>query len=96
AALEGIKQTPEGAEIVLTTDSQYVLKGITQWIKGWKKRGWKKSNGENVLNRKLWQLLDEECQVRNITWKWVRGHTGHPQNERCDELARAAISNSDS
>lgn len=94
AALEGIKQTPEGAEIVLTTDSQYVLKGITQWIKGWKKKGWKKANGEAVMNQELWRNLDAECQIRNIKWEWVRGHTGHPQNERCDELARQAITES--
>ncbi len=91
AALEGIRQTPDGAEIVLTSDSQYLIKGMTQWLKGWKKRGWKKADGKPVLNRDLWIALDEESSLRRINWKWIKGHAGHPQNERCDELARMAI-----
>ena len=92
AALEGIRQTPEGAKVSVITDSQYVLKGITQWIHGWKKKGWKKADGKAVLNRKLWRELDYECCLRSVDWKWVKGHTGDPYNERCDELAREAIS----
>lgn len=91
-ALEGIRQTPEGSSIVLTSDSQYLVKGMTEWIKGWKKRGWKKADGKNVLNKEIWLELDKETSLRTIKWKWVKGHAGHEQNERCDELARTAIS----
>jgi ribonuclease HI len=69
-----------------------VLKGITEWIHSWKKKGWKKADGKAVLNRKLWRELDYECCLRTVEWKWVKGHTGDPYNERCDELAREAIS----
>ncbi len=91
-ALEGIKRTPEGSSITLISDSQYLVKGMTQWLKNWKKKGWKKADGKDVLNRELWMQLDREAQKRNIRWIWVKGHAGHPENERCDELARKAIS----
>ncbi len=90
-ALEGIRHTPEGSTIQLTSDSQYLVKGMTQWIKGWKRKGWKKADGNPVLNQELWMALDKESRTRKIDWKWVKGHAGHPQNERCDELARNAI-----
>ncbi len=90
-ALEGIKRTPPGSSIVLTSDSQYVVKGMTQWINGWKKKGWKKADGKAVLNKDIWLELDEEASKRTIDWKWIKGHAGHPENERCDELAREAI-----
>lgn len=90
-ALEGIKRTPPGSSIVLTSDSQYVVKGMTQWIHGWKKKGWKKADGKAVLNKDIWLELDEESAQRSIDWKWIKGHAGHPENERCDELAREAI-----
>lgn len=90
-ALEGIKRTPPGSSIVLTSDSQYVVKGMTQWIHGWKKKGWKKADGKAVLNKDIWLELDEEASKRTIDWKWIKGHAGHPENERCDELAREAI-----
>ncbi|MBU2514438.1 ribonuclease HI [bacterium] len=90
-ALEGIKRTPEGSSIILTSDSQYLVKGMTQWLKNWKKKGWKKADGNEVLNRDLWMKLDQESQKRNIQWIWIKGHAGHPENERCDELARKAI-----
>ncbi len=92
-ALEGLKMTAPGSDIVLTTDSQYLVKGITQWIKGWKKRGWKKADGNPVLNMGLWKSLDKLAADRRIKWEWVKGHAGHQQNERCDELAREAITN---
>jgi len=91
-ALEGIRKTLEGSSIVLTSDSQYLVKGMTEWIKGWKKRGWKKADGKSVLNKEIWLELDKEASQRTIKWKWVKGHAGHEQNERCDELAREAIS----
>ena len=90
AAIEGLKQTSPGSRVHITTDSQYVKNGITQWIKGWKRRGWRKADGEPVLNKELWQALDVLTAERNVKWAWVRGHTGHPENERCDELANQA------
>lgn len=91
AVVEALKRTEPGSTVILTTDSQYVIKGITQWIHGWKKRGWKKSDGKAVLNKELWIEIDKQTHQRNITWKWIKGHAGHPENERCDELAREAI-----
>ena len=64
---------------------------MTEWLKGWKKKGWKKADGKPVLNRELWIKLDQENSKRDIQWKWIKGHTGHMENERCDELARKAI-----
>ena len=90
-ALEGIRNTPEGSRIVLTSDSQYLVKGMTQWIKGWKRKNWIKADGKPVLNKSVWQDLDQEASRREVLWKWVKGHAGHPQNERCDELARLEI-----
>ena len=79
--------------IVLFTDSTYVLKGITEWIHGWKKRGWKKSDKKPVINKDLWQQLDALNSVRDIQWKWVKGHAGDVGNEKADELARKGIPN---
>lgn len=90
-AIEALRLTPKGASVTLTTDSQYVIKGITEWMPGWKRRGWQASTGGAVKNKELWMLLDAEVQERNVSWQWVRGHTGHPQNERCDELGNIAI-----
>lgn len=90
-ALEGIKKTPEGCSILLTSDSQYLVKGMSEWIHGWKKKNWKKADGKPVLNKELWQELDQESAKRTIQWNWIKGHAGHPENERCDELARNAI-----
>ncbi len=88
AAIEALK-APTHA--ILTTDSQYVMNGITIWIKGWKRKGWKTSQGKPVLNVDLWKRLEEAAAKHEIEWRWVRGHTGHPMNERADALARAAI-----
>ena len=88
AAIEALK-SPTHA--ILTTDSQYVMNGITIWIKGWKRKGWKTSQGKPVLNVDLWKRLEEAAAKHEIEWRWVRGHTGHPMNERADALARAAI-----
>lgn len=89
-AIEALRLTPLGASVTLTTDSQYVIKGITEWMAGWKKKGWRSSTG-SVKNKELWVTLDSEVTGRHVSWQWVRGHTGHPQNERCDELANEAI-----
>ena len=89
-ALEAIKPGYQGS-ITLWTDSTYVLKGITEWIHGWKKRGWKKSDKKPVINKDLWQRLDALNAERDVTWKWVKGHAGIEGNERADELARQGI-----
>jgi len=77
--------------VVLFTDSTYLLKGITEWIHGWKKRGWKKSDKKPVVNKDLWQRLDELNQARDIRWEWVKGHAGDIGNEKADELARRGV-----
>ncbi|MDO6385548.1 MULTISPECIES: ribonuclease HI [Uliginosibacterium] len=73
------------------TDSQYVQKGMTEWLQGWKKRGWKTAGKEPVKNEDLWRLLDAEAARHQLEWVWVRGHAGHTENERCDELARLGV-----
>ena len=90
AAIEALKRTPQTARLAVTTDSQYVIMGITRWLPGWKRKGWRKADGQPVLNQGLWIALDELNQSREVTWVWVRGHTGHRENERCDELANHA------
>jgi ribonuclease HI len=87
-ALESLKRP---CEVTLTTDSQYLVKGMTEWINGWIRRDWKNSKKEPVLNRDLWERLLELGKRHRITWVWVQGHNGHVENERCDALARAAI-----
>lgn len=88
AALEALKRP---SKITLHTDSTYVMDGITKWIHGWKRNGWKTAAKKPVKNAELWQRLDEARKRHEIDWKWVKGHAGHPENERCDELARQAI-----
>jgi ribonuclease HI len=90
AAVEALRTLKEPCRIILTTDSQYVRQGITQWIKNWKKRGWKTADKKPVKNADLWQALDQETQRHSIEWNWVKGHAGHRENELCDELARRA------
>lgn len=90
AAIEALRALKRPCEVQLHTDSEYVMKGITQWIEGWKKRGWRSKTGE-VKNVDLWRLLDAEVQRHSVHWGWVRGHTGVEENERCDQLAEAAI-----
>ena len=91
AALETLSSTNPGAEIIVHTDSQYVQKGITIWIKDWKSRGWKTSAKQAVKNQDLWQRLDALSEGLSITWVWVKGHAGNKYNERCDLLAQKAI-----
>lgn len=91
AAIEALSSLKRPCEVVLTTDSQYLVKGMTEWLSGWVRKGWVNSKKEPVLNRELWERLLALSKVHKICWAWVRGHNGHPENERCDELARAAI-----
>ncbi len=90
-AIEGLKALKRPCQVRVTTDSQYLKKGMTEWLDGWVKKGWKNSQRKTVANRDLWEQLLELKQIHEIEWCWVKGHDGHAENERCDELARAAI-----
>ncbi len=92
AAIMGLESLSEGCEVALTTDSQYVKNGINDWIKNWKKRGWKTANKKPVKNVDLWQRLDAAVARHQVEWHWVRGHTGHRENEMADCLANKGIS----
>ncbi len=87
AAIEGLRALAKRSRVKLCSDSEYVIKGLSEWLPGWKKRGWRTSAKKPVLNKDLWQPLDELAQQHELTFEWVRGHTGHAENERCDELA---------
>ncbi|KJY88549.1 ribonuclease H [Vibrio neptunius] len=90
ATIVALQTLKEPCDVILTTDSQYVRQGITQWIHNWKKRNWKTSDKKPVKNADLWKALDAETGRHKIDWRWVKGHAGHRENEMCDELARAA------
>lgn len=90
AAIEALGRTPPGSAVHITTDSRYLMDGITRWIAGWKRRNWRKADGQPVLNRSYWQRLDALLAERKAKWSWVPGHAGHPENERCDQLANEA------
>ena len=91
AAISALEALARPTEITIVTDSNYVKNGITSWIHGWKKNGWKNAAKKPVKNAELWQRLDEANARHAVTWKWVKGHAGHPENERADELARAGM-----
>lgn len=91
AAIEGLKALKRPCSVVLTTDSQYVMKGINEWLAGWKKKGWRNVAKQPIKNQDLWQQLDAECQRHQVEWRWVRGHTGHAENERADQLANKGV-----
>lgn len=91
AAIYALESLSEPRRVILYTDSTYVRDGITQWIAGWKAKGWKTAAKKPVKNQDLWQRLDTQQQRHEIDWRWVRGHSGHPENERADALARGAI-----
>ncbi|MCG9596649.1 ribonuclease HI [Vibrio sp. Isolate25] len=93
ATIVALQTLKEPCEVILTTDSQYVRQGITQWIHNWKKRDWKTADKKPVKNADLWKALDAETARHTIDWRWVKGHAGHRENEMCDELARAAAEN---
>jgi ribonuclease HI len=87
-ALESLKRP---STVQVHTDSQYVQKGISEWMSGWKKRGWRTADGKPVKNQDLWQELDALSRTHHIEWNWVRGHAGHPENERADALANRGV-----
>ncbi len=91
AAIAGLEALRQPCQVVLTTDSRYVMDGVTQWMPNWKKRGWKTASKQPVKNVDLWQRLDAAIQPHEIDWQWVKGHSGHPENERADALANKGI-----
>jgi ribonuclease HI len=90
AAIEALETLNQPCDVTLYTDSEYLKNGITQWMKGWVKKGWRTASGGPVKNQELWERLHEATQRHRVTWKWVRGHAGHQHNERVDQLATAA------
>lgn len=91
AVIEALSALKRPCRVAITTDSEYVLKGMTEWVVAWKRRGWKTADRKPVKNADLWQRLDELVSGHEITWHWVRGHTGHPENELADRLANRGI-----
>jgi len=89
AVIEALRSLEGPSAVTLVADSEYVLKGINEWMAGWKRRGWRKSDKKPVLNADLWQTLDALLAAHEVTVSWTRGHTGHAENERCDALASA-------
>ena len=90
-AIEGLKALKFGCTVALYTDSSYVRDGITTWIHNWRRNGWRTAARKPVKNADLWQALEEALQTHDVTWHWVKGHAGHPENERADELARQGM-----
>ena len=90
-AIEALNALKQPCKVVLTTDSVYVMDGITKWMPGWKKNGWRTADKKPVKNLELWQALDEARSRHEVDWRWVKGHAGHAENERADELARAGM-----
>ena len=91
AAIKALEHIPENSNVVLTTDSKYVMQGITEWIKNWKTRNWKTASKKPVLNKELWKRLDNLTNLHSVEWKWVKGHSGHRENEIADQLANKGI-----
>lgn len=91
AAIKALETLKRACTVVITTDSQYVRLGITEWMPKWKKNNWRTSQKQPVKNIDLWQQLDHEVSRHKVTWHWVKGHSGHPENERADELANRGI-----
>ncbi|MCA1909124.1 MAG: ribonuclease HI [Magnetospirillum sp.] len=91
AAIIALETLTRPCAVTLYTDSQYVMKGMTEWLRGWKARGWKTADKKPVKNDDLWKRLDLACARHQIDWQWVKGHAGHPENERADQLARDGI-----
>jgi ribonuclease HI len=88
SALEALKKS---CRVKVTTDSNYVVKGMTEWIHRWKEKGWKTAQKKEVLNRDLWERLHRASEPHETEWEWIKGHNGHPENERCDRIAREEI-----
>ena len=91
AVIRGLQALKRACEVTVTTDSQYVKNGITQWIHNWKRNGWRTAAKKPVKNDDLWKLLDQEVAQHEVSWHWVKGHSGHPENERADALANKGI-----
>jgi ribonuclease HI len=91
AVIEGLSALREPCEVQVWTDSRYVVDGMSTWLASWKRRGWRTADKKPVKNEDLWRSLDEAATRHRVTWHWVRGHDGHPENERVDRLANAAI-----
>jgi len=91
AAIEALRALSRPCHVTLTTDSAYVRNGITSWLDGWKKKGWRTAGRKPVKNVDLWQALDAQNQRHDVLWQWVKGHSGHPENERADALANRGI-----
>ncbi len=92
AAIAGLRAVADAgiAELTVISDSEYLIKGMTEWLPEWERRDWKTSTGQPVKNQDLWQQLDSLSRGRHVEWKWIKGHAGHPENERCDTVATAA------
>jgi ribonuclease HI len=91
AVIEALKTLKRPCRVCVHTDSQYVQKGISEWLPGWKRKHWKTSAGQPVKNQDLWQALDAEAGRHQVEWHWVKGHAGHPENERADQLANLGV-----
>ena len=91
AAIMALEALTAPCQVVLTTDSRYVMDGITKWMANWKKRGWKTASRQPVKNADLWRRLDAACEKHTIEWQWVKGHSGHPENDKADALANRGI-----
>ncbi|MGR3815497.1 MAG: ribonuclease HI [Cognatishimia activa] len=91
AAIMALETLESASQVTVVTDSAYVKNGVTGWIHGWKRNGWRTSNKKPVKNVELWQRLDAAQARHSVTWEWVKGHAGHPENEKADELARAGM-----
>jgi ribonuclease HI len=91
AAIQALEALTRGCEVTLTTDSQYLRKGITEWLPQWKRRGWKTADKQPVKNQDLWERLEKAVERHRAQWDWIKGHSGHEENERADSLANRAI-----
>lgn len=91
AVIEGLTQLKRPCDVVVTTDSKYVMQGMTEWLANWKRRGWKTAANKPVKNVELWRTLDELVSRHRVQWQWIKGHSGHPENERADTLANIGI-----
>lgn len=91
AVIAGLRSLPASSSVRVVTDSQYVVKGMRQWIHAWRRKGWRSASGSPVKNRDLWEELDGLARRHRVRWEWIRGHNGHPENERADALARQAV-----
>ena len=91
AAIMGLNAVTRAMPVALHTDSRYVMNGVQDWMPRWKAKGWKTASKKPVANKDLWQQLDKLCQMRDVSWHWVKGHAGNPENERADELARQGM-----